>query len=418
MQMKKLMALCLVWVMMISVFNIPVYADALSVQEVLSEETLDVVSEQSPQPDGTPAELSEAESMAVSVKATSAILMEPETGKILMEKNAREKRYPASITKIMTLLLVMEALDAGKLKLTDVLTASPDACGKGGSQIWLEPGETMTVDDLLKAAAVASANDACVVLAEQIAGTEQAFVEQMNAKAKELGMEDTHFENCTGLDDTVTNHITTAYDIALMSAALIKYDLIRNYTTIWMDSLRNGETELVNTNRLVRTYPGITGLKTGTTAKAGVCLSATAERDGLNLVAVVLDGETSELRFAGARAMLDWGFANWAFVKPEIDMSELQPVKVLHGVTTTITPVLRETKPVLVKKGREADITKTVTLSHSVEAPIEEGEILGEVVIALDDEKLTKYDIVAQESVPKLLFGKAFGRLLRAIVCM
>ncbi|MGN1320098.1 MAG: D-alanyl-D-alanine carboxypeptidase family protein, partial [Acutalibacteraceae bacterium] len=245
------------------------------------------------------------------IKAKSAILMEVNTGEILYEMNADEQMPPASITKIMSLLLVMEAVDRGELSLEDVITASEHACSMGGSQIWLEPGESMTVDDLLKAAVIASANDATVALGEQIAGSEEGFVSMMNERASQLGMTNTKFINATGLD--ADGHISTAHDVAIMSAELIKHDLIKNYSTVWMDTLRDGESELVNTNKLVRFYEGTTGLKTGTTSGAGYCLSATAERNGLSLVAVIMAGETSADRFNGAKKLLDYGFANYAY---------------------------------------------------------------------------------------------------------
>lgn len=254
--------------------------------------------------------------MEVEVKAKASVLMDAATGTVLMSQNPHEKLYPASVTKIMTLLLVAEAIESGKIQMTDVVTASTNASKKGGSQIWLKEGEQMTVDDLIKATAVASANDACTALGEYLAGSDEAFVKMMNERAKALSMNDTNFENCTGLDDTAENHVTSAYDIAIMSRELLKYEKILTYTTIWMDSLRGGKTELVNTNKLIRFYDGATGLKTGTTSKAGCCVSATAKRDGLHLIAVVLGSANSDDRFGGARAMLNWGFANYAVTTP------------------------------------------------------------------------------------------------------
>ncbi|MEG2081320.1 MAG: D-alanyl-D-alanine carboxypeptidase family protein, partial [Oscillospiraceae bacterium] len=243
--------------------------------------------------------------MQVEVKAKSAILMDAGTGTVLMAKNAHDKLFPASVTKIMSLLLITEAIDQGKIALTDAVTASTAASKMGGSEIWLKEGETMSVDELLKATVVASANDACYALSEVVSGSNEAFVKRMNERAKELGMNDTNFENCTGLDDTATNHLTSAYDIAIMSMELLKHQRIMNYSTIWMDSLRNGATELVNTNKLVRFYEGTTGLKTGTTGKAGCCVSATAKRDDLHLIAVVMGSDNSNDRFDGAKAMLN-----------------------------------------------------------------------------------------------------------------
>ena len=249
--------------------------------------------------------------MPVDVKAKSAVLMDQSTGTVLMRMNENEKLYPASVTKIMSMLLVAEAIDSNTIRLTDAVTTSTNASKKGGSQIWLKEGETMTVDELLKATAVYSANDACTALGEYIAGSDEAFVTMMNDRAQELGMKNTHFDNCTGLDDTSATHLTTAYDIALMSRELMKHQFIQQYTKIWMDSLRDGKTELVNTNKLIRFYEGATGLKTGTTSKAGCCISATATRNGTSLIAVVMGADNSKDRFEGAKAMLNWGFANY-----------------------------------------------------------------------------------------------------------
>ncbi len=257
----------------------------------------------------------------ISVKAKSAVLMDVQTGKVLYAFNEKEKLYPASVTKVMPLLLFMEAVDEGRLSLEDKVKTTPEAASKGGSQIWLKEGEEMSVDDLLKATAVGSANDACTSLGIHLAGSEEGFVKMMNERAMALGMKNTHFVNCSGLDDDTTEHLTTAYDVALMSAELLRHERIKTYTTVWMDSLRDGKTQLVNTNRLVRFYSGTTGLKTGTTSKAGHCLSASAERDGLHLVAVVMGAETSEDRFEGAKSMLDWGFANFETFTPSVDSS-------------------------------------------------------------------------------------------------
>ena len=267
--------------------------------------------------------------MPVDVKAKSAVLMDQSTGTVLMRMNENEKLYPASVTKIMSMLLVAEAIDSNTIRLTDAVTTSTNASKKGGSQIWLKEGETMTVDELLKATAVYSANDACTALGEYIAGSDEAFVTMMNDRAQELGMKNTHFDNCTGLDDTSATHLTTAYDIALMSRELMKHQFIQQYTKIWMDSLRDGKTELVNTNKLIRFYEGATGLKTGTTSKAGCCISATATRNGTSLIAVVMGADNSKDRFEGAKAMLNWGFANYETVTPEIDKSLITNVNMV-----------------------------------------------------------------------------------------
>ena len=279
----------------------------------------------------------------VEIKAKAAVLMDVSTGKVLMKYNENEKVYPASVTKIMPLLLVCEAIDEGRISLSDVVTVSGSASSKGGSQIWLKEGEQMTVDELLKATAVYSANDACTALGEYIAGSDEAFVEMLNKRAKELGMNNTHFENCTGLDDTTENHLTTAMDVATMSKELLSHELIVNYTTIWMDSLRDGQTELVNTNKLVRFYEGTTGLKTGTTSKAGCCVSASAMRDGTHLIAVVMGSENSSDRFETAKSMLNWGFANYSTVTPVIDSNLIPAVGVINGVEEKIYPVGMDT---------------------------------------------------------------------------
>ncbi len=356
------------------------------------------------------------EEYPVEIKAKSAILMDCTSGKILMKMNEHEKLPPASVTKIMPLLLVVEKLAEGKISLSDKVKTSAYAAGKGGSQIWLKENEEMTVDELLKAVAVASANDACCALGEYIAGSEKAFIQLMNNRAKELGMNDTTFVNCSGLDDTETNY-TSAYDIALMSRELMKYEeIITKYTTIWMDELRDGETELVNTNKLVRFYPGTTGLKTGTTSKAGCCLSATAKRDGLHLVAVVLGSDNSSDRFETAKAMLNWGFSNYESVKPVIDKKLITDVLVEKGEKDKVMPAIPETEPVLIKKGRAGDIKQTITLSLKVHAPVEKGQTLGTVEFSIGSEKLAKYNLVSPENIDTLKLPLAFKRLLMKLI--
>ena len=351
----------------------------------------------------------------VEFMAKAAVLMDASTGKILMKFNENERLCPASVTKIMPLLLVTEAIDSGKIKLNDVVTVSATAASKGGSQIWLKEGEQMSVDDLLKATAVYSANDACTALGEYIAGSDEAFVKMLNERAKELGMESTNFENCTGLDDTTENHLTTALDVAVMSRELLKHDIIINYTTIWMDSLREGQTELVNTNKLVRFYEGTTGLKTGTTAKAGCCVSASAMREGTHLIAVVMGSENSSDRFETAKAMLNWGFSNYTTVTPVIEPSMVPDVGVINGVSEKITPLIPEANPVLIEKGREGEITQTVDLAVDVAAPVEKGQVLGTVRFVLGNETLGEYKLTAAEKVEKLTFGVVFLRILKAI---
>ena len=344
--------------------------------------------------------------------AKSVVLMEKSTGKVLYSENEHEKLYPASVTKIMTILLVCEAIESGKIKLSDTVCCSDNAASKGGSQIWLEPGETMTVDELLKATCVYSANDACTLLGEYVAGSETAFNDLMNARAAELGMNNTHFDNCTGLDDTTDTHLTTAYDVALMSRALLKYDFIKEYTTIWMDSLRDGETQLVNTNKLIRTYDGITGLKTGTTEKAGCCVAATAKRNNMELIAVVMGSENSKDRFLTAENLLDWGFANYEIYSPNVDIDSVSNIKVDFGKTDYVGVKMPVIAPILINKGASSKIIVSTEISESVTAPVEENQIVGKVFVKNGDSVLAEYDITVSESIAKLTFFDAFIKLL------
>lgn len=349
------------------------------------------------------------------IKAKSAILLEPYTGKILYEQNSDEKLPPASITKVMPLLLVMEALERGDLALETVVYASEHACSMGGSQIWLEPGEGMTVDELLKATVIASANDACVALGEAIAGSEEGFVALMNERAKSLGMNNTHFVNCTGLD--ADEHYTSAHDVAVMSAELIKYPLIKKYSTVWMDSLRNGESELVNTNKLVRFYKGTTGLKTGTTGKAKYCLSATAERDGMELVAVVMAGESSDHRFSGAKKMLDYGFANYSF-KEILPQLEQDSVDVKNGVEKTVDVICKGNVNILLPKNAKGEITREIVWNKNIKAPIKKDDVLGYVNIYSSGEQIGKLPITANENVEKLTLWVTFKWILDGVLTL
>lgn len=339
------------------------------------------------------------------IKAKSAILMEVNTGEILYEMNSDEKLPPASITKIMSLLLITEAIDSGKMSVEDVITASEHACSMGGSQIWLEPGESMTVDDLLKAAVIASANDATVALGEAVAGSEEGFVALMNKKAESLGMTNTHFVNATGLD--AEGHISSAHDVAIMSAELIKHDLIKNYSTVWMDTLRDGESELVNTNKLVRFYNGTTGLKTGTTSGAGYCLSATAERNGLELVAVIMSGSSSADRFNGAKKLLDYGFANYEYasVAPKLEQTEIAVEK---GVVKKIKISADESFCALLKSGEASSVTQKAELNQRLTAPVKVGDAVGTVNFYLNDEQIGSVNITAAEGAEKINFLTAF----------
>ena len=349
------------------------------------------------------------------ISAPAAVLMDADTGKILYEKNAHEQRACASITKVMTLTLVMEAVDSGKIHMDDVVTASAHAASMGGSDIWLEEGEQMTVDDMIKATAVASANDAAVALAEFICGTEDDFVSAMNEKAKALGMDDTTFMNCNGLDEE--GHITSAYDVALMSRELIKHEKIFDYTNIWLDNLRGGETQIVNTNKLLRSYDGITGLKTGTTGEAGACISATAERNGLSLIGVVLGADSGKERFRDAATLLDYGFAN--FESKELGLEEeLAPITVEGGMEDEVSISCEGVTGLTVPKGEGKGITQTVDIPESLTAPVRKGDIVGRVVFTLNGEELASFDVTANDDVEEKSFGSILGLLLHSLIKM
>ena len=350
------------------------------------------------------------------VAAPSAILMDAATGQVLYEKNSHERLRPASVTKVMTLLLVMEALDEGRLSWDQTVTASAAAAAKGGSQVYLEEGEQMTMDEMLKSVVVSSANDCATALAEAVAGSEAAFVERMNERAVELGMEDTHFVNCTGLDDEpeAETNLTSAYDIAVMSRELLQHEKIKEYTTIWMDTVRNGQFGLSNTNKLIRFYQGATGLKTGYTSSAGHCLSASAERDGLELIAVVLNCKSSTERFESAKALLDYGFANYALVTPQVP-EDLGTVPVVLGTVDTITPVLETPQPILLDKGLQTQVETTVELAESVEAPVEQGQKLGTLTVTAGGQVVATVPIVAPERVERLTWWQMTVEILRGM---
>lgn len=359
-----------------------------------------------------------AQAAEVEISAPSAILMDAATGTVLYECNADEKLAPASVTKVMTLLLVMEALDSGKITWNDTVTASDNAASKGGSQVYLEVGEQMSIDEMLKSVVVSSANDCATALAEHVAGSESAFVEMMNARAQELGMENTHFVNCTGLDDgeNADQHLTTARDIALMSRELLKHDEIRKYTTIWTDTVRGGTFGLSNTNKLVRFYDGTTGLKTGFTSGAGYCLSASAERGGIELIAVVMHCQSSTDRFSSAKALLDYGFANYALVTPDFEIA-LDPIPVTLGKEAAVKPVLSDPTPVLIRKEQQTSVTRTYVPEESLCAPVTEGQTVGTLTVEADGEVLKEIPVVASCAVEKLSYGDILLRLLRTI-CM
>lgn len=346
--------------------------------------------------------------------AKSAILMCIDTGEIIYEKNAYDHVSPASVTKVMSILLILEALDSGKISLDDEVTATEDAVKMGGSQIWLEVGEKMTVNELLKAVVIASANDACVALGVHIAGSLNGFVQMMNDRAKELNLENSNFENCTGLDDTVKNHYSCAYDLAVISSEVMKHSIITDYSTVWLDSLRNGETELNNTNKLINKYTGITGLKTGTTSKAGFCLSATASRDGLNLVAVVLGCETSEERFKLASDLLDFGFAKYTLITPEIDLMQITDVKVKKGTLKSVTPVYTNNEKILVEKG-EGDISYKYEITDEVEAPVKKDSRLGKIIVYAGENVIGEIYLTSDKDIDTATFQFIFKKLLTNI---
>ena len=347
------------------------------------------------------------------LNAKSVILLEANSKQILYESNSDERLKPASITKIMSLLLVCEAIENGSLTLETQITASPYACSMGGSQIWLEPDEIMTVDELLKACFIASANDATVALAEAVAGSEEAFVSLMNERAKQLGLNGTNFVNTTGLD--AEGHLTNAHDVAIMSAELISHELVKKYSTVWMDSLRQGESELVNTNKLVRFYEGCTGLKTGTTSGAGYCVSATAERDGLSLVAVVMCADSSNNRFDDARKLLNYGFANYKYTT--VDCSDIGEIKVpvLSGTAGSVLVVPDGNLNILLKKSNMGAITKSVSVPENVTAPIMAGDTVGCVYVNVGEEQVGVIELKAEQSVEKLTLKFIFKTLLRAL---
>ena len=347
------------------------------------------------------------------ISSPAAVLMEPTTAKVLFEKNAHEQRACASITKVMTLLLVMEAIDAGKISYDDVVTTSEHAKSMGGSDIWLEVGEQMTVDEMIKATAVASANDAAVALAEHLCGTEDEFVKKMNERAKELGMENTVFKNCNGLDEE--GHLTTAYDVALMSIELIKHEDIFNYTTIWLDTLRGGETQIVNTNKLLKSYDGITGLKTGTTGDAGSCISATATRNGLSLCAVVLGATTGTERFKDASVLLDYGFANYEVVSFDANDSKLSVIEVKNGMKKTAKLECSGASNMVVSKGGAENVEQTINVEEFLEAPVKTGQKVGTLSFSLNDETVASFDIVTTEEVEKITFKAVFYELFCAL---
>ena len=351
---------------------------------------------------------------ALEVAGKSAVLMDTETGTVIYESNAHEPLAPASVTKVMTMLLVMEAIDSGRIRWDDTVTASEAAAAKGGSQIYLKVGETMTVSDMVKSIAVSSANDCACAMAEHLAGSEAGFVEQMNQRAEELGMKDTHFVNCTGLDDApeAAQHKTSAHDIALMSRELLKnHPDIKKFTTIWMDTVRDGTFGLANTNKMVRFYNGCTGLKTGFTSGAGYCLSASAERDGMELIAVVMGSTTSQERFAACKSMLDYGFANFALYTPALQEDVSVPVTLGKSKTVRATP--GSDGAMLVEKTQLPSVTTEIMLEESVTAPVSKGQRLGMLTVKAGEQVLSQLPLVAEDAVERKGWSDIFLDLLR-----
>lgn len=358
-----------------------------------------------------PSALSEKE-----LTAPSAILIEPTTKKVLFEHNSHEKRPCASVTKVMTLLLIMEAIEEGKITYEEMVTSSQRASSMGGSDIWLEEGEQMSVDDMVKAIVVASANDASVAMAEHICGTEEEFINKMNQRAKELGMNDTTFKNCNGLDED--GHLTSAYDVAIMSAELIKHEKIFDYTSIWMDSLRNGKTQIVNTNKLLKTYKGITGLKTGTTNEAGCCMSASATRDGLSLIAVVLGCKTGTERFKDCATLLDYGFANYKYQLLSSPDEISKEIEVKGGMQKSIELSYNINGGFVLPKGSENSLEYKITLPEYLEAPVKKGDKIGKVTYTTGKEELASFDIFAKNETEEINFGSVFNLLYNALIAL
>lgn len=361
-----------------------------------------------------PAAAAQEDNMPLPLSSASALLMEKETGTVLLQQNAHQKLEPASVTKVMTLLLVMEAVDSGRLSLDESVPVSAHAAGMGGSQVYLKEGERLSVSDLIKCVAVVSGNDCAVALAERLSGSESTFVDQMNQKAQALGMEDTHFVNCTGLP--APGHLTSAYDIALMSRQLLLHHPdIRQYTTIWTDSIRNGAFGLTNTNRLIRFYDGATGLKTGFTASAQYCMSAAAQRNGMELIAVVMKAPTTAQRFQDASSLLDYGFANYALLTPQPE-GPLAPIDVLLGQSKTVQPQLQRECRLLVEKAQADQITTRIDLARDVQAPVDPGQTLGEFQVYVGEQLRDTVPIVAAQGVDRLSVPGLFSQLLRRLL--
>ena len=397
-------------------FIIPTFSFAISDESIYvwSNNSNSISTSISPSTSEQNASLSEEQSgNFLGITSGSAILVEQNSGTILYEYNSHEQLRPASVTKVMTILLIMEALDNGTISLEDQVPCSEKASSMGGSQIWLDTTETLSVNEMLKAICVVSANDCCVAMAEYLSGSEELFVEQMNKRAKELGMNDTCFKNCHGID--ADGHLTSSYDIALMSRELItKHPKIMDYTTIWMDSLRDGKSELVNTNKLIRNYEGATGLKTGSTSTALFNLSATATRNNLSLIAVIMRGETSAIRFAEAKKLLDYGFSNFEYVECSKKDDIVKSIAVDKGITNSVDAIFSSIQGCLIKKGTSKSITTNISLPDKVSAPIAKGQKLGEVTFVLDGKNIATVDIVAKENVKKISFVNMSVRIVES----
>jgi len=396
--MKKIISIFISIIMILTLFSTSIYASN-------SEETED-------NEGNNKAEDSVLSNLNVDINADSAVLMDYETGTLLYAKNANEALPPASVTKVMTLLLVAEAIKEGRISLDQEVTISSNASSMGGSQVFLKEGEAFTVEELLKSTVIASANDAAVALAELVSGSEQSFVNDMNKRAKELGMTNTVFENATGLDDTTVNHKTSAYDIAIMSRELLKHQCVLNYSNVWQDSIRNGEFILTNTNRLVRYYKGCTGLKTGSTDKAGFCISATAEREGMHLIAVIMGAETRDIRNNCARTLLDYGFANYAvYSDPE---AELEKIDVSKGIVSD-TSIYSNGFTKLVEKKTLNNIEKKYIIPENITAPLPANSKIGEIIYYNGEDEIGKADIVIKEEIKEVSILDLFILILNKI---
>ena len=353
----------------------------------------------------------------LNLESASAILIEQNSGKVLYEHNSHEKLRPASVTKVMSLLLIMEAIDSGQLSYTDKISCSEKARSMGGSQIWLDETEELTVDEMLKAICIVSANDCVVAMAEHISGSEEAFVEKMNEKAKTLGMNDTTFKNCHGIDED--GHVTSSYDIAIMSRELLKnHPDITKYTTIWMDSLRDGKSELVNTNKLLRNYSGATGLKTGSTSLALYNLSASATRNNLSLIAVIMKAPTSAIRFSEAKKLLDYGFNTYEYKELGKENDIISTISITKGVETSVDVCLSKNAGILIKKGEAKNINQNINLPESISAPIKKGQVIGKLTYSNDSTELLSIDLVANKDINKMNIGNMITHLYKSWFCL